>query len=92
MNVKLFGFIHFLVERADDIPGPVTWEGLEDSVFLKWPEPLKPNGLILLYEIQYHLGTEVTVAFYHLYLFIKSLIKCRFFESSAVTSLREVFQ
>uniref|UniRef100_A0A8C1V2E8 Insulin-like growth factor 1 receptor n=1 Tax=Cyprinus carpio TaxID=7962 RepID=A0A8C1V2E8_CYPCA len=48
-------------ERADDIPGPVTWEHLESSVFLKWPEPQKPNGLILLYEIQYRLGTEVTV-------------------------------
>uniref|UniRef100_A0A8C0Y432 Tyrosine-protein kinase receptor n=1 Tax=Cyprinus carpio carpio TaxID=630221 RepID=A0A8C0Y432_CYPCA len=48
-------------DRADDIPGPVTWEGLEGSVFLKWPEPQKPNGLILLYEIQYRLGTEVTV-------------------------------
>ncbi|XP_059382831.1 insulin-like growth factor 1 receptor isoform X2 [Carassius carassius] len=45
-------------ERADDIPGPVTWEHLEGSVFLKWPEPQKPNGLILLYEIQYRLGTE----------------------------------
>ncbi|XP_055031815.2 insulin-like growth factor 1b receptor isoform X1 [Misgurnus anguillicaudatus] len=45
-------------EKADDIPGPVTWEGLDDSVFLKWPEPHKPNGLILLYEIQYRLGTE----------------------------------
>ncbi|XP_026071989.1 insulin-like growth factor 1 receptor [Carassius auratus] len=45
-------------DRADDIPGPVTWEGLEGSVFLKWPEPQKPNGLILLYEIQYRLGTE----------------------------------
>ncbi|XP_057186906.1 insulin-like growth factor 1b receptor [Triplophysa rosa] len=45
-------------EKADDIPGSVTWEGLDDSVFLKWPEPHKPNGLILLYEIQYRLGTE----------------------------------
>ncbi|XP_056317041.1 insulin-like growth factor 1b receptor [Danio aesculapii] len=45
-------------EKADDIPGSVTWEGLEDSVFLKWPEPDKPNGLIMLYEIQYRLGTE----------------------------------
>ncbi|XP_056115157.1 insulin-like growth factor 1b receptor [Rhinichthys klamathensis goyatoka] len=45
-------------ERADDIPGSVSWEALEDSVFLKWPEPHKPNGLILLYEIQYRLGTE----------------------------------
>uniref|UniRef100_A0A671SGP0 Tyrosine-protein kinase receptor n=1 Tax=Sinocyclocheilus anshuiensis TaxID=1608454 RepID=A0A671SGP0_9TELE len=45
-------------ERADDIPGPVTWEHLEGSVFLKWPEPQKPNGLILLYEIHYRLGAE----------------------------------
>ncbi|KAM4747534.1 insulin-like growth factor 1 receptor [Rhinophrynus dorsalis] len=39
---------------ADDIPGPVTWEGGEDSaVILKWPEPTNPNGLILMYEIEY---------------------------------------
>ncbi|KAG9266987.1 insulin-like growth factor 1 receptor [Astyanax mexicanus] len=46
-------------EKADDIPGPVTWEGLEDSVILKWPEPVRPNGLILLYEIQFRLGPEM---------------------------------
>ncbi|CAH2274353.1 insulin-like growth factor 1 receptor isoform X1 [Pelobates cultripes] len=39
---------------ADDIPGPVTWEGGEDGiVILKWPEPFKPNGLVLMYEIEY---------------------------------------
>ncbi|XP_062380455.1 insulin-like growth factor 1 receptor isoform X2 [Sardina pilchardus] len=45
-------------EKADDIPGKVTWEWLKDSVFLKWPEPIKPNGLILLYDIEYRLGNE----------------------------------
>ncbi|XP_064336607.1 insulin-like growth factor 1 receptor isoform X1 [Camelus dromedarius] len=41
-------------EGADDIPGPVTWEPRpENSIFLKWPEPENPNGLILMYEIKY---------------------------------------
>ena len=47
-------------ERADDIPGPVSWEGQEDSVFLRWLEPLRPNGLILMYEIKYKLSTDVS--------------------------------
>ncbi|KAM8974756.1 insulin-like growth factor 1 receptor [Pelodytes ibericus] len=39
---------------ADDIPGQVTWEGGEDgNIVLKWPEPIKPNGLVLMYEIEY---------------------------------------
>ncbi|KAI4903573.1 hypothetical protein NFI96_032910, partial [Prochilodus magdalenae] len=46
-------------DKADDIPGPVTVESQEDSVILRWPEPVRPNGLILLYEIQYRLGPEV---------------------------------
>lgn len=46
-------------EKADDIPGPVTWEGQEDWVFLRWPEPHHPNGLILMYEIKFKLASEV---------------------------------
>uniref|UniRef100_A0A8D0AUH6 Tyrosine-protein kinase receptor n=1 Tax=Sander lucioperca TaxID=283035 RepID=A0A8D0AUH6_SANLU len=46
-------------EKADDIPGHVTWEGHEDWVFLRWPEPLHPNGLILMYEIKFKLAAEV---------------------------------
>lgn len=47
-------------EGADDIPGPVTWESRpENSIFLKWPEPENPNGLILMYEIKY--GSQVEV-------------------------------
>ncbi|XP_053573591.1 insulin-like growth factor 1 receptor [Bombina bombina] len=41
------------VVGADDIPGPVVWEaGEENSILLRWPEPAKPNGLILMYEIE----------------------------------------
>lgn len=48
-------------EGADDIPGPVTWEPRpENSIFLKWPEPENPNGLILMYEIKY--GSQVEVS------------------------------
>ncbi|XP_071753466.2 insulin-like growth factor 1b receptor [Centroberyx gerrardi] len=45
-------------ENADDIPGPVTWEGQEDWVYLRWPEPSRPNGLILMYEIKFRLAAE----------------------------------
>ncbi|KAM8877901.1 insulin-like growth factor 1 receptor [Synchiropus picturatus] len=45
-------------EKADNIPGPVTWEGHEDWVFLRWPAPARPNGLILMYEIKFHLAAE----------------------------------
>lgn len=50
---------HGSPEKADDIPGPVTWEGHKDWVFLRWPEPRHPNGLILMYEIKFKLGSEV---------------------------------
>uniref|UniRef100_A0A8C5D3M6 Tyrosine-protein kinase receptor n=1 Tax=Gouania willdenowi TaxID=441366 RepID=A0A8C5D3M6_GOUWI len=45
-------------EKADDIPGKVSWEGKEESVFLHWAEPPHPNGLILMYEIKFKLGAE----------------------------------
>ncbi|XP_061879056.1 insulin-like growth factor 1 receptor isoform X2 [Entelurus aequoreus] len=51
-------FFTICPEKADDIPGPVTWEGHEDFVFLRWPEPSHPNGLILMYEIKFKLGSE----------------------------------
>uniref|UniRef100_A0A8C5RUR9 receptor protein-tyrosine kinase n=1 Tax=Laticauda laticaudata TaxID=8630 RepID=A0A8C5RUR9_LATLA len=39
---------------ADNIPGSVTWEGKEENtIYLKWPEPVNPNGLVLMYEIKY---------------------------------------
>ncbi|XP_058607115.1 insulin-like growth factor 1a receptor isoform X2 [Onychostoma macrolepis] len=48
-------------DKADDIPGTVTQERDEKgegTVLLRWPEPHHPNGLILMYEIKYRLGTE----------------------------------
>ncbi|CAK6951109.1 insulin-like growth factor 1a receptor [Scomber scombrus] len=47
--------------KADDIPGKVVYEKneeVEGSVVLHWPEPAKPNGLVLMYEIKFRLGTE----------------------------------
>lgn len=39
----------------------MTWEPRpENSIFLKWPEPENPNGLILMYEIKY--GSQVEVS------------------------------
>ncbi|KAL4623543.1 insulin-like growth factor 1 receptor isoform X1 [Arapaima gigas] len=49
-------------DKADDIPGPVTWEVGDtrgDGVFLKWPQPTTPNGLILVYEIKFRMGVEL---------------------------------
>lgn len=38
----------------DDIAGPVTHELVEkNAVHLKWQEPKEPNGLIVLYEVNY---------------------------------------
>ncbi|XP_063003180.1 insulin receptor [Elgaria multicarinata webbii] len=40
--------------KADDIVGPVTHELLEkNGVHLHWQEPRQPNGLIILYEVNY---------------------------------------
>ncbi|KAK2842226.1 hypothetical protein Q5P01_012426 [Channa striata] len=47
--------------KADDIPGKVTYERsekVEGCVVLHWQEPIMPNGLILMYEIKFHLGSE----------------------------------
>ncbi|KAI9529872.1 hypothetical protein NQZ68_008111 [Dissostichus eleginoides] len=47
--------------KADDIPGKVIYERsdkIEGCVVLRWPEPLMPNGLILMYEIKFRPGTE----------------------------------
>ncbi|XP_044049962.1 insulin-like growth factor 1a receptor [Siniperca chuatsi] len=47
--------------KADDIPGRVIYERsdkVEGCVVLHWPEPIMPNGLILMYEIKFRLGTE----------------------------------
>lgn len=54
--------IRVVSDKADDIPGKVTYERsdkLEGCVVLRWPEPVMPNGLVLMYEIKYRLGAEV---------------------------------
>lgn len=53
-----------VLAKADDIVGPVSHELVEkNTVHLKWQEPKEPNGLIVLYEVNYgRLGeTEVRV-------------------------------
>uniref|UniRef100_A0A4W5Q7H1 Tyrosine-protein kinase receptor n=1 Tax=Hucho hucho TaxID=62062 RepID=A0A4W5Q7H1_9TELE len=48
-------------DKADDMPGRVNQERdekVEGSVLLRWPEPVNPNGLILMYEIKFRQGTE----------------------------------
>ncbi|XP_029008650.1 insulin-like growth factor 1a receptor [Betta splendens] len=48
-------------DKADDIPGKVIHERKDESkgsVVLHWPEPITPNGLILMYEIKLRLGSE----------------------------------
>ncbi|KAM6961068.1 insulin-like growth factor 1a receptor [Aplochiton taeniatus] len=48
-------------DKADDIPGKVIQERddrVEGSVVLRWLEPIRPNGLILMYEIKFRLGSE----------------------------------
>ncbi|KAG2470664.1 IGF1R factor, partial [Polypterus senegalus] len=46
-------------DKADDIPGLVNWAAGEDnSVYLRWDEPVNPNGLILMYEVKYRQNSE----------------------------------
>ena len=37
-------------------------EKTEGCVILHWPEPSKPNGLILMYGIKFRLGAEVSLS------------------------------
>lgn len=51
----------FSTDKADDIGGPISYEVTENAVHIKWQEPVAPNGMIILYEVNYkRLGdTEV---------------------------------
>ncbi|XP_078388482.1 insulin-like growth factor 1a receptor [Cetorhinus maximus] len=58
-SVSAFVFARTMpAEKADNIPGLVMWEPGDDevSIYLKWPEPPGPNGLILMYEVRYSRG------------------------------------
>lgn len=60
--MKLNLILNLVLAKADDIVGPVSHELVEkNTVHLKWQEPKEPNGLIVLYEVNYgRLGeTEV---------------------------------
>lgn len=51
----------FSADKADDIVGPINYEVTESTVHITWLEPLAPNGMIILYEVNYkrHGDTEV---------------------------------
>ncbi|CAL8279425.1 unnamed protein product [Lota lota] len=40
-------------DKADDIPGVISYEVTEYMVHVKWKEPTAPNGMIILYEVHY---------------------------------------
>uniref|UniRef100_A0A8C4DVJ6 Tyrosine-protein kinase receptor n=1 Tax=Dicentrarchus labrax TaxID=13489 RepID=A0A8C4DVJ6_DICLA len=39
--------------EADDIVGPISYDVSENTVRIAWREPLAPNGMIILYEVNY---------------------------------------
>ncbi|KAG7525081.1 insulin receptor-like [Solea senegalensis] len=39
--------------KADDIVSPIKYEVTENTVHITWQEPLAPNGMIILYEVNY---------------------------------------
>lgn len=51
----------FPADKADDITGPIKYDVTENTVHITWQEPLAPNGMIILYEVNYkrHGDTEV---------------------------------
>uniref|UniRef100_A0A665TIL1 Tyrosine-protein kinase receptor n=1 Tax=Echeneis naucrates TaxID=173247 RepID=A0A665TIL1_ECHNA len=40
-------------DKADDIMGPINCEVTENTVHITWLEPVAPNGMIILYEVNY---------------------------------------
>lgn len=57
----LFSPLSTLLDKADDITGPIKCMVTESTVHITWQEPVAPNGMIILYEVNYkRLGdTEV---------------------------------
>ncbi len=43
----------FSTDKADDIRGPINYEVTENTVHITWLEPVAPNGMIILYEVNY---------------------------------------
>lgn len=51
----------FLLFLSLTVPGGIAPESLtltplDDMIFLKWEEPVEPNGLITQYEVKYETG------------------------------------
>ncbi|XP_033839043.1 insulin receptor a [Periophthalmus magnuspinnatus] len=40
-------------DKADDIMPPIVYEVVEKTVHISWREPTAPNGMIILYEVNY---------------------------------------
>uniref|UniRef100_A0A672Z951 Tyrosine-protein kinase receptor n=1 Tax=Sphaeramia orbicularis TaxID=375764 RepID=A0A672Z951_9TELE len=40
-------------DKADDIVGLITYEVTDNTVHMSWQEPAAPNGMIILYEVNY---------------------------------------
>ncbi|XP_051944822.1 insulin receptor a [Hippocampus zosterae] len=40
-------------DKADDITGPITYEVSDMIAHITWQEPAAPNGMIILYEVNY---------------------------------------
>ncbi|XP_068604714.1 insulin receptor a [Brachionichthys hirsutus] len=40
-------------DKADDIVGPIRYEVTESTVHITWQEPVAPNGMTILYEVNY---------------------------------------
>lgn len=55
-------FFPLPADKADDITGPIKYDVTENTVHITWQEPAAPNGMIILYEVNYkrHGDTEVT--------------------------------
>lgn len=43
----------FSADKADDIVGSINYEVTENAVHIMWREPEAPNGMIILYEVNY---------------------------------------
>uniref|UniRef100_A0A3Q3ER92 Tyrosine-protein kinase receptor n=1 Tax=Labrus bergylta TaxID=56723 RepID=A0A3Q3ER92_9LABR len=39
--------------KADDVIGPINYDVAENTVLISWQEPAAPNGMIILYEVNY---------------------------------------
>lgn len=53
LHTNMTHVILFATDKADDILGLIKCEVTEKTVHITWMEPQAPNGMIILYEINY---------------------------------------